>query len=145
MNKIETVQSGANSSIAAAGIGILVLLAIFVIFALAIVAMWRLYEKAGKPGWASIVPFYNIFVMLEIVGRPTWWFAVILLVPIVQTVFSVIVAIDFAKSYGKGLWYGLGSLFFPFIIYPVMAWDKNVRYIGPAAASNSSPNISSAS
>src|SRR5690606_16586713 len=71
-----------------------------------IAAMWKIFTKAGKPGWAAIVPFYNIIVLLEIVGRPLWWF-VMLLIPLVNIVFAFLLTIDLAKSFGKGIGFAM--------------------------------------
>jgi hypothetical protein len=57
--------------------------------------MWRIYEKAGKPGWASIIPIYNILVQLEILGRP-WWWLLLMFVPFVNIVIGIIIIFDLA-------------------------------------------------
>ena len=75
----------------------------FIILAFAafmIAAVWKVYSKAGKPGWAAIVPIYNLIVLLEIIGRPLWWIF-LFLIPLANVVFSFIVHIDLAKSFGK--------------------------------------------
>lgn len=104
---------------------------------LMIVAMWRIFTKAGKPGWAAIVPIYNIIVLLEIVGRPTWW-VVLFLVPLVNVVIGLIVAIDLAKSFGKDVGYGLGLYFLSFVFYPILGFGKAV-YMGPSVAAAAPP------
>ncbi len=94
---------------------------------------WKLFVKAGKPGWAAIIPFYNAYVQLKIIGRPGWWL-LLFLIPIVNIVIAVIVAIDTAKSFGKSAAYGVVGLFlFGFIGYPVLALSKSTTYVGPAA------------
>src|SRR3954469_23194305 len=77
-------------------------------------SLWKIFEKAGKPGWAGIVPIYNAIVLLEIVGRPLWWF-VLLLVPCVGIVVGIILCIDLAKSFGKDVGYGIGLALLGFI------------------------------
>ncbi|MEA2043640.1 MAG: DUF5684 domain-containing protein, partial [Bacteroidota bacterium] len=52
-------------------VGVIIYLAIIVLM---IASLWKIFEKAGKPGWASIIPIYNLIVLLEIVGKPVWWF-----------------------------------------------------------------------
>ena len=75
------------------GVFFLVWLAVVVlIFA----SLWKIFEKAGKPGWAGIVPIYNAVVLLEIVGRPIWWI-ILLLVPCVNFVFGILLCIDLAR------------------------------------------------
>lgn len=105
----------------------------------ALVGLWKMFEKAGKPGWAAIVPIYNLWVLLEIVGRPAWWI-VLFLIPFVNIVAAVIVTFDTVKAYGKGIGWGFLALFLPFIAYPYMGFSNDVKYVGkpggatPAAA-----------
>lgn len=94
--------------------------------------MWKIFAKAGKPGWACLVPFYNLIVLLEIVGRPLWWI-VMLLIPFVNLVFVFIIAIDLAKSFGKGTGFAMGLIFLSPIFYLILGFGS-ARYHGPAAA-----------
>jgi hypothetical protein len=110
-------------------IGLLIYLAVL---AVVIAGFWKVFTKAGKPGWACIVPFYNLIVMLEIVGRPIWWL-VLFLIPFVNFVIAIIVSIDMAKAFGKGTGFGIGLAFLPFIFYPILGFG-NARYHGPAVA-----------
>ncbi len=103
-----------------------------VLLAALIAAMWKIFAKAGKPGWASIVPVYNIVVLLEIVGRPVWWI-VMLLIPFVNFVFIFILMIDLAKSFGKGVGFALGLIFISPVFLPILGFGS-ARYEGPAAA-----------
>jgi len=112
-----------------AGIGSLIYLGIIV---LVIVSMWKLFERAGKPGWASIIPIYNIIVLLEIIGKPTIWI-LWMLIPCVNIVFAVWATNLFAKSFGKTEGYTIGMLLLPFIFYPMLAFGNN-PYLGPSAA-----------
>lgn len=73
---------------------------------LAIIGWWRVFTKAGKPGWASIVPIYNIYVLLQIAGRPGWWL-LLYLVPFVNVVVHIVVAIDVAKRFGQTTGFGV--------------------------------------
>lgn len=109
--------------------GILIYLAILIFI---VAALWKVFEKAGKPGWAAIVPIYNIIVMLEIIGRPLWWI-VLLLIPIVNFVVAIIVYIDLAKSFGKGVGFGIGLLFLGIIFFPILGFG-DAQYEGPAVA-----------
>jgi hypothetical protein len=97
---------------------------------ISIISLWKLFVKAGKPGWAALVPIYNIVVMLEIVGRPVWW-VFLYFVPVVSLVASVIVTLDFAKSYGKDLVFGILMILFPVPMYPILAFSKSTQYVGP--------------
>jgi len=96
----------------------IVMLAIVV---LVIAAFWTVFTKAGQPGWACIVPIYNIIVLLQIAGKPLWWI-ILMLIPLVNIVIAILVAIAIAKNFGKSAGFGIGLAFLPFIFYPVLAW-----------------------
>ncbi len=102
------------------------------VIVLLIVCGWKIFEKAGKPGWASIVPIYSIIVMLEIVGKP-WWYIFMFLIPIYGwIVLPIMLTHDFSKSFGKDIGFTLGLLFLPMIFYPILAFSRDIHYIGPA-------------
>ena len=109
------------------------LLVWFLLVVLLFAGMWKTFAKAGKPGWAAIVPFYNIFVLCEIVGRPTWWAIVAILVPCVNVVFLILLYIDLAKSFGKGAGFGVGLAFLAPIFFPMLGFG-DAKYVGPVAA-----------
>ncbi|PRY43901.1 DUF5684 domain-containing protein [Umezawaea tangerina] len=100
---------------------------------LAIVALWKIFTKAGKPGWAAIIPFYNIYTMLKVAGRPGWWL-ILYIIPIVNIIISIVVAIDLAKSFGKSGVFGFFGLWMFSIIGYLMLAFGNANYHGPAAA-----------
>jgi hypothetical protein len=103
-----------------------------VIFVLMITSLWKVYAKAGKPGWAAIVPIYNIIVWLQIIGRPLWWIALIL-IPFVNIVIVIVMSIDLAKAFGKSTLFGVfGLFFFAFIGYPILAFS-DAKYNSPVA------------
>jgi hypothetical protein len=106
-----------------------------VIGVIVIAGVWKVFTKAGKPGWAAIIPIYNIYVLLQIVGRP-WWWLLLMLIPFVSFVIGIIVMIDLAKSFGKGVGFGLGLLFLSFIFFPMLGFG-DAQYVGPAAAQGS--------
>lgn len=126
-------QAMENAGRFGAGVGIVVL----VLFALTLVAWWRLFAKAGRPGWAAIVPIYNIVVVLQIVGRPVWW-VVLMLIPLVSFVIAIVLAVDLAKSFDRSAAFGVGLLFLGFIFVPVLAFGS-ATYAGPAAGGNAAP------
>ena len=97
-----------------------------------LVAMWKIFTKAGKPGWAAIIPFYNIWVMLEMVGRPGWWL-LLFFIPGVNVVMAIIVMVDLAKSFGKSGGFVFGLILLPYIFFPILGFGK-AQYVGPAAA-----------
>jgi hypothetical protein len=131
MHSFLLAQSEAAQSSGGAGVLIfLVLYFAFIIFLIA--SFWKIFTKAGQPGWAAIVPIYNLVVLLQIVGRPVWWI-VLMLIPLVNLVILVMVAIDLAKSFGKGAGFGIGLAFLGFIFYPILGFGS-AKYAGPAAA-----------
>ena len=97
----------------------------------AIIATWRVFTKAGQPGWAAIVPFYNTYVLLKVVGRPGWWL-VLYFIPLVNLVILIIVAIDLAKAFGKGGGFAAVLILFSFIGLCILGFGDS-RYVGPVA------------
>ena len=106
---------------------LIVLLAISVVI---IIAQWKIYEKAGKPGWAILIPIYNLIVLLEIVGKPIWWIF-LFLIPFVNIIFGIWVINLLSKSFGKNEGFTIGLLLLPFIFYPILGFG-NTEYVGPA-------------
>ena len=70
-------------------------------------SFWKIFTKAGQPGWAGLIPIYNYIVLMRIIGRP-WWWILLFLVPIVNIVVLFIVYIDLAKSFGRSTGFGVG-------------------------------------
>lgn len=87
-----------------------------------IAGMWKVFVKAGHPGWACIVPIYNVYIMILIAGRPVWWI-VLLLIPFVSLVVLIVVSIDIAKRFGKTPGYGVGLALLGFIFYPMLGFS----------------------
>ncbi|MCK5665030.1 MAG: hypothetical protein KAI17_16175, partial [Thiotrichaceae bacterium] len=86
-----------------------------------LVAMWKIFLKAGQPGWASIIPIYNTYVMLVIAGKPGWWL-LLMFVPVVNIVVQIMMLVGIATNFGKGVGYALGMIFLPIIFYPMLAF-----------------------
>jgi len=98
-----------------------------------LIAMWKIFSKAGKPGWAVLIPIYNLYVLLEIVGRPIWWL-IMFLIPLVNVIFIFILWFDLAKAFGKGAGFALGLIFLNPIFILILGFGS-ARYVGPVAAS----------
>jgi hypothetical protein len=99
---------------------------------LMIVAMWKVFAKAGQPGWASIIPIYNLYIWCKIVGRPAWWI-ILMLIPFVNIIVGIVLCIDMAKSFGKGVGFGIGLAFLGIIFLPILGFGS-AKYQGAAAA-----------
>jgi len=117
--------------LAASGAGFLIIIYIAVVV-FEIAALWQVFAKADKPGWAAIIPFYNYYVLLKVVGRPGWWL-ILYFIPIVNIVVWIIVAIDLAKSFAKSTGFGVGLIFLAFIFIPILGFGP-ATYAGPYAA-----------
>ena len=97
---------------------------IYLAIIIAVIAgFWKVFTKAGKPGWAAIVPIYNIVVLLEIAGKPLWWI-VLFLIPFVNIVMGIIVSIAVARNFGKSDAFGVGLGLLGFIFYPILGFGS---------------------
>jgi len=129
---------------ALAGFMLVMWLAFIALALVTIISMWKLFTKAGKPGWASIVPIYNNIIALEIIGRPMWWI-VLFFIPGANIVAQLFVTLETAKVYGKDMTFGVLMILFPIPMYPILAFSKDTHYLGPivheqpAAPSQSTP------
>jgi len=115
-----------------AGGGMIVLLIQLAILVLIIAGIWKVFAKAGQPGWFAIIPIFNLYIMLKIVGRP-WWWLILFIIPIVGLIVAIVVSVDLAKSFGKSVLFGIGLALLGFIFYPVLGFGQ-AQYQGPSAA-----------
>ncbi|MDP5171735.1 MAG: signal peptidase I [Bacteroidia bacterium] len=91
---------------------------------------WKLFEKAGQPGWAALVPVYCWVVWLKIIGKPTWW-AVLLLIPVIGVLVWVAMTIDLVRAFGKYKLKEHAASLFLFPVYlPLIGFDSKVQYLG---------------
>jgi hypothetical protein len=127
----ETTDTTTSTVQVSTGVGMGMGIAYLLILLLIIISWWKIFVKAGKPGWASIIPIYNLIVILEIAGKPLWWF-ILLLIPFVNIIVFIIVLVSFARNFGKGVGFAIGMLFLPFIFFPILAFG-DARY-QPVAA-----------
>jgi len=107
------------------GIGALIELVVLVFL---VIGLWKVFTKAGRPGWASIIPIYNVYILCQIAGKPGWW-VVLWCIPIVNFVIAIIVMIELAKAFGKGAGFGLGLVFLSFIFIPLLGFG-DAQYLG---------------
>lgn len=97
---------------------------VLVIAVIMIVANWKIYTKAGKPGWASIVPFYNMYVMYEIAGMNGWMF-LLTFIPIVNIVIQIMLYLNLAKKFGKSTGFGIGLILLNPIFLLLLAFGND--------------------
>jgi len=93
-----------------------------------IAGIWKTFVKARQPGWASLVPIYNVWVMLKIADRPGWWL-ILLFIPLVNLVVVALISISIANRFGKGTGFGLGLTFLGLIFYPILGFG-DAKYLG---------------
>ena len=123
LKKAMEAQNTANPQVNAlfAGSFFIFLLVLGAISLLIIVALWVIFEKAGESGWKSLVPIYNIYILLLISGMPGWWL-IMFFIPVVGIVFSLLLMLALAKKFGKGALFGIGLFLLPIFFYPLLAF-----------------------
>jgi uncharacterized membrane protein YhaH (DUF805 family) len=115
---------------------IIYIIVVIVIYVVAAISLWRIFKKAGQPGWAAIVPIYNYLTLLKVIGRPWWWVLAVLfgLIPVVGWIANLVVAAivlhDLSKSFGKGA--GMTIALICVVGFPALAFS-DAQYRGPAA------------
>ncbi len=87
-------------------------------------SVWKVYTKAGKPGWAALVPFYNVYVLLEIAGKPGWWL-VLMLIPIINIIVAIVTVLALATRFEKSGGFAAGLILLPFIFYPILGFGDS--------------------
>jgi len=108
--------------------GGLVLVAYIAVLVLMIVSMWKVFTKAGQPGWASIIPIYNLYVLLQMVGKPGWWL-VLFFIPLVNVVIGIISTIALAENFGKSAGFSVGLILLGVVFFPILAFGS-AQYVG---------------
>ena len=124
----EVVASGAGMG----GGGVIMVIIGLALSILMIVAMWKVFVKAGRPGWAVLIPIYNTYVFLKIAGKPGWWL-IWFFIPLLNLVFGIIATVAFAQSFGKGAGFAVGLIFLPIIFIPILAFGE-AQYAGEGAS-----------
>lgn len=104
-----------------------------IIFLVVIAGMWKVFEKAGKPGWAAIIPIYNVIILLEIVGKPVWWI-ILLLIPFVNLIIMIMLCHQLSLSFGQGIGMTIMLIILPFVAFPLLGFGS-ATYVGPPVAS----------
>ena len=112
--------------------GLLCMGAGLIFVGLYIAGLWGVFEKAGQKGWKAIIPIYNFWVLLEIVGRPQWWI-ILFFIPIVNFIVWIIVYLDLAKSFDKSVWWGIGLIILTWLFILLLGFG-DAQYYEPAGA-----------
>jgi uncharacterized membrane protein YoaK (UPF0700 family) len=107
---------------------------LFGLFALAVIvfmiaAMWKIYVKAGQEGWAAIIPIYNTYILLKIVGKP-WWWLLLMLIPLVNLILIIWAYNMLSKSFGKDEGFTVGLLLLGIVFFPILGYG-DAKYLGP--------------
>jgi hypothetical protein len=106
-------------------IGIVIMIGLWLsIIVFAILSQWKVFEKAGQPGWACLVPFYNIIILLKIANKPTWWLFMFF-IPIANIVFLIMMLNRISLSFGKSSGFTVGLIFLSIIFWGILAFDKS--------------------
>ena len=114
---------------ALAGLGIFFAVYVVICLGLSIfylVSMWKVYEKAGKDGWAALIPIYNLYVLFEIGGQKgayAFFIFIPFVGPIIALVFEIMAYMEIAKRFGKDTVFGVLSIFFPIVTFPILAFS----------------------
>lgn len=120
---------GTDYASALAGVSVFAWIIYMALIVFYIFVMWKIFVKAGEPGWASIVPFYNTYVLFKITWGNGWLF-LLSLIPFVNIVILIITYVKLAQAFGKGGGFAAGLIFLSFIFLPILAFDSS-DYIGP--------------
>ena len=125
----KALEAAAASGDAGPGVGTYIVAALIGVVMIA--AMWKVFTKAGKPGWAAIIPIYNIIVLLQIAGKPVWWF-ILLFIPIVNLIIAILMYLALAEKFGKGGGFAMGLVFLGIIFFPILGFGS-AQYQGAVA------------
>jgi hypothetical protein len=99
------------------------------LIALVLAGLWKAFVKAGLPGWAGIVPIYNLYLLLLMAKKPIWWLAVLLLVPLVNLYFGILLFIEIARLFGRAPAFGVGLALLGFVFWPILGFGS-AKYSG---------------
>ena len=103
--------------------GMVFMLVFFAIFGAFFAGMWKVFSKAGQPGWAIFVPIYNFVCLARIAGRPGWW-AALCCIPYLGLIPMAIMTWGVAKNFGKGSGFAVGLVLAGPIFYPILGFGS---------------------
>ncbi len=101
------------------------------LFVLLVIVWWKIFVKAGQPGWKALIPIYDYYIFLKIAGCPGWWI-ILYLIPIVNLIIHCVHSYRLSKSFGKGEEFAIGMMLLGPIFWARLAYDKS-QYKGEAS------------
>ena len=114
---------------AASGVSAVYVILSLAISVLTLVAMWKLFVKAGRAGWKCLIPFYNTYCLYDIAWGNGWLF-LLMFVPCVNFVVGIMMLFKLAKAFGQGTGFGFGLLFLNTIFILILGFGS-AEYVGP--------------
>jgi hypothetical protein len=126
--------SGAAAPQLIAGAVFLTILIVALVFSVVVSALiyWKVFTKAGKPGWASLIPIYNCYVLTQVAGKEWWWF-LLLFIPIINIIAWIMICIGVAGNFGKGAGFAVGLILLGIIFFPILGFGSAVYGGAPQA------------
>jgi Family of unknown function (DUF5684) len=103
----------------AGGLGFFALLVVVIMIA----GLWKTFDKADVPGWWAIIPILNIYGLLKVAGRPAWWL-LLFLIPCIELIIALVVVIDVAERFGKGIGFAIGLWILPFVFFIILGFGS---------------------
>lgn len=126
----EGIMENSGGGAGGAIVGLLMMVIQLGILAVVVAGAWKVFVKAGQPGWAALVPIYNTYILTQITGRPILWF-ILTFIPCANIVAAWVLTQDLAKSFGKSSGYGIGLFLLSPIFLPMLGFGSD-QYQGPA-------------
>jgi Family of unknown function (DUF5684) len=101
------------------GLGFFGLLVVVIVIA----GLWKTFDKADVPGWWAIIPILNLYGILKVAGRPGWWL-ILFLIPCIDIIIALVVFIDVAERFGKGIGFAIGLWILPFVFFLILGFGS---------------------
>lgn len=115
---VDTSSLIGGALLASLGTFLLILSAVGLVM---LISMWKIFKKAGKPGWASIIPIYNVYIMIEIAKLPTYYL-LLFIIPIINIYAMFKIYIELAHKFNKSTGFAIGLIFLSVIFFPILAF-----------------------
>lgn len=102
---------------------------IVVIYIISLFGTWKMYKKAGYPGWGCLIPLYNRYCVYEMAMGKGWWF-ILEAIPLVNIAVRVFLCMRLAEAFGRGTGFTFGLYFLEPIFMMILGFG-DARYGGP--------------